>query len=228
MALKKILIVAEKADTADWKKSILARAEFEVLVAHSSEEALEIHRREKSSLMVIDLGLGGRKGEQLCRDIRADEALRNVSIIAIGSAPSVEMARFSQCGANEFLLHPLNQDIFQRAISNLIEVSPRMNCRALFQGSVTGHLGAEGFFAVSRNLSRSGILISTTYPMKKNDIFECSFVLPDIGEVFVKAEVVRLLEGNAGEFLYGSRFIVTSDRDMQYIDTFLKKESECE
>src|SRR6476659_4390931 len=78
---KKVLIVDDTPGGAAPIREILMRAAWTALEATSGRQALEIHRRERSDLIIMDVEMRGLDGEQVTRTIRADPSLRDVSIL---------------------------------------------------------------------------------------------------------------------------------------------------
>lgn len=72
MAAKQtILVVEDETKISDVLKSYLEREGFFVATAVDGEEALRLHARLSPALVLLDLMLPKRSGEEVCREIRA-------------------------------------------------------------------------------------------------------------------------------------------------------------
>ena len=72
MAAKQtILVVEDEEKIADVLKSYLEREGFLVAIAYDGEEALRLHSSLSPALVLLDLMLPKRSGEEVCREIRA-------------------------------------------------------------------------------------------------------------------------------------------------------------
>lgn len=72
MAVKQtILVVEDETKISDVLKSYLEREGFFVATAVDGEEALRLHARLSPALVLLDLMLPKRSGEEVCREIRA-------------------------------------------------------------------------------------------------------------------------------------------------------------
>ena len=72
MAAKQtILVVEDEQKIADVLKSYLEREGFLVATASDGEEALRLHASLSPALVLLDLMLPKRSGEEVCREIRA-------------------------------------------------------------------------------------------------------------------------------------------------------------
>jgi len=66
-----ILVVEDEQKIADVRKSYLEREGFLVAVGADGEEALRLHASLSPALVLLDLMLPKRSGEDVCREIRA-------------------------------------------------------------------------------------------------------------------------------------------------------------
>ena len=64
------MVVDDEAALADVVASYLSREHFEVTVCHSGPEALEVAREVDPDVVVLDLGLPGIDGVEVCRQLR--------------------------------------------------------------------------------------------------------------------------------------------------------------
>ena len=64
------LVVDDEAPLADVVASYLAREHFEVTVCHTGAEALAVAREVDPDVVVLDLGLPGIDGLEVCRQLR--------------------------------------------------------------------------------------------------------------------------------------------------------------
>ncbi|MDP3447604.1 MAG: response regulator transcription factor [Eubacteriales bacterium] len=70
-AKETILVVEDEQKIADVLKSYLEREGFSVVCAADGEEALRLHALLSPALVLLDLMLPKRSGEDVCREIRA-------------------------------------------------------------------------------------------------------------------------------------------------------------
>ncbi len=71
----RILVVDDEIEILRALQRSLAAHEFEVFTASSGEEALEAIARHRPDLMVLDLGLPGISGLEVCKRVRAESSL---------------------------------------------------------------------------------------------------------------------------------------------------------
>jgi predicted Zn finger-like uncharacterized protein len=100
-----ILVVDDARFFRDVMLDILQPLQGEILTAADGEEALQIIRRSRPQLVILDLKLPKFDGYQLIRAVRSDPALANVKLLAMSGVyrEKEEMHRVLLAGADDFL-----------------------------------------------------------------------------------------------------------------------------
>ncbi|MDP3732550.1 MAG: response regulator [Candidatus Omnitrophota bacterium] len=109
MMKKKILLVEDTPTILKMAEFRLRKADFEVVTAQSGEEALEIVDKERPDLMLLDYGLPGIDGAEVCRRFKSDERLKRIPII-IFSATLEDLKRVKEFGADDGILKPYESE----------------------------------------------------------------------------------------------------------------------
>lgn len=101
-----ILLAEDEEDIAKIEKSYLERAGYEVQLACDGETALRIALESSPDLLLLDLMLPKKSGEEVLRAVRAHSSLP----VIIVSAKSEENDRISglQHGADDYLTKPFS------------------------------------------------------------------------------------------------------------------------
>ena len=96
----KYIIAGERmAQLLDGHRQAISRSsELSILGARTGEEILDLHREYQARLLILDVIIPGANPEEICRRVRADPQLRQVSLIVIGTAAS--LATVKRCAAN--------------------------------------------------------------------------------------------------------------------------------
>ena len=82
---KRILVVEDQADTRRIIRDMLAPTDYEVSEAENGEEALAAIARQRPDLILMDIQLPIMDGYTATSRIKADPALRSITIIAVTS-----------------------------------------------------------------------------------------------------------------------------------------------
>ena len=80
---KKVLCIEDEREMIDLIKLILERRGFEVLGALGGKEGLEVIRREKPDLILLDLMMPEVDGWEVYRQMKADEQLKDIAVIVV-------------------------------------------------------------------------------------------------------------------------------------------------
>ena len=226
--MKKILISDDVMMIIANEKSFLGRNDIELFMAPTSDDMLDIHRAERADIIISTLHTSGMMCEDLCSAIRADEALRKVSIILICSNNAVDIERSSQCKANVSMTLPVAPSQLLEKVQQLMDISSRESYRVLVGVLIEGTSKDKSFFGRSGNISSTGMLIETEKALEKGDQVACSFFLPSSSQIKTKGEVVRIVKQVAGSKSnqYGVRFLSLSAEDKDAVESFISIKSQ--
>ncbi len=86
-----------------------------------SLSAMEVIKRKKPSLILLDLCMPGIDGLTLCRRLKADPETRDLPIVAIsGSAKDADRRAILAQGAEAFIKKPFDSDSFPKEIAEIL------------------------------------------------------------------------------------------------------------
>jgi DNA-binding response OmpR family regulator len=102
-----VLIVEDEPAIADLIRLNLARAGYGVHVEHHGDHALDAVRRLKPAAIILDVGLPGMDGTEICRKLRADQDWTPVLFV---TARDDEVDRIVglELGADDYVTKPFS------------------------------------------------------------------------------------------------------------------------
>lgn len=104
---KSILIVEDEPSIRKFIKINLERNGFNVLEAGSGEEGIEIARKEKVDIVLLDIMLPGIDGFEVCKVLR--EELPNLGIIMLtAKSQDVDKIMGLEYGTDDYMTKPFN------------------------------------------------------------------------------------------------------------------------
>ena len=104
---KRILVVEDQEDNRQIIRDLLSATDYEIIEAESGEEALAAVAKQRPDLILMDIQLPGIDGYETTRRIKADPALRSITIIAVTSyALSGEEQQARAAGCDEYVPKP--------------------------------------------------------------------------------------------------------------------------
>jgi two-component system response regulator VicR len=80
---KLILCIEDEPEMIDLIRLILTRRGFEVKGANGGKEGLELIRKEKPDLVLLDLMMPDMDGWEVYQQMKADEATRDIPVIVV-------------------------------------------------------------------------------------------------------------------------------------------------
>jgi CheY-like chemotaxis protein len=203
---KKIIIAASIQSAVSTAASLFSRGSVAVLTAGTCEEILQLHRAQKADLIIGDAALPAMGGAALCRTIRKDPGLKDVSIVMACSGGEQAVAECRTAGSNDVLAMPLDPVRLFSTVSAMLVVQNRLAVRIPLRIMIEGRDGKETFVGMSQDLSVSGMLIESARLLQPGDRLHCNFTI-GARAVSVDCEVVRMQPKPAGGFQFGVRFV---------------------
>lgn len=209
--------------------SFLDRADVRVFPAASNEEALELHRDERTSLIAVHLQRTGLDTRKFCSLVRDDHSLSKVSVIILCQDEATALDFGAGCRANAVMIKPVPADRFTRALRRLLTISGRTAYRVLLSVTVDASGPRGSFFSRSLNVSPTGLLIEAEQPIGIGSRVSCSFYLPGRQQVRSACEVVRVETPPAGAGdktnRYGIRFLDLRPEEKTALEAFIAEKT---
>jgi two-component system phosphate regulon response regulator PhoB len=105
--MKKILIIEDDADLYSLIQYNLEKEGFQFVGSQTGKGALELCRRERPDLVILDIMLPDSDGLEICKGIRASSDLANIPVIFL-TARASETDRIVglELGANDYIVKP--------------------------------------------------------------------------------------------------------------------------
>jgi two-component system response regulator MprA len=105
MSSSAVLVVEDDPDLRRLLRDGLSREGFEVEVATTGRQAIEVGKQKPSALLVIDIGLPDSDGRDVCQALRAQGHLAPVIFLTARDALADRLSGFS-AGGDDYLTKP--------------------------------------------------------------------------------------------------------------------------
>jgi len=172
--MKKIMLIEDDADLFALLKYNLEREGFQMVGAQTGKGAVELCRRERPDLVILDIMLPDSDGLDICKGIRSQPELASIPVIFL-TARASETDRIVglELGANDYIVKPF----FVRELIARIKIQfrsqqqparslqigglylDRSSCRVTLSG-VPLSLTATEFRLLEFLMSRPGVVFS--------------------------------------------------------------------
>lgn len=115
MMKKKVLVIDDEKELGLMAREVLADDGVDVSVAYTALDGLEVLKRSRYDVVLLDLMLPDEHGLTLLKQIRDKDLMTRIVIVtAYGSIESAVEAMKS--GANDFLAKPLSPEVVREVV----------------------------------------------------------------------------------------------------------------
>ncbi|HWY48569.1 MAG TPA: response regulator transcription factor [Bryobacteraceae bacterium] len=172
--MKKIVLIEDDTDLFALLKYNLEKESFAIAGSQTGKGAIELCRRERPDLVILDIMLPDSDGLEICKGLRNHSELANVPIIFLTARVSeTDRILGLELGANDYIVKPFfirelvarvknqlrTQTVPTRSVrAGALELD-RASCRVLLNGSEVA-LTATEFRLLDFLMSRPGVVYS--------------------------------------------------------------------
>jgi two-component system, OmpR family, phosphate regulon response regulator PhoB len=119
VVMARILIVNDEADLVDLCEMVLEEAGHECTALTDGRRALEMARRSRPDLIVLDWLMPQSKGDELLRQLRTDPETARIRVLLVSAMHDGEI-KARTYAADGFLKKPFDADALLHAVRQLL------------------------------------------------------------------------------------------------------------
>ncbi|MGB4592242.1 MAG: response regulator [Coriobacteriia bacterium] len=116
---KRVLVVDDEHDIANLEKVILTGAGFDVEIAHSGQEALDMVAASAPDVMVLDVMMPGMDGWEVAGRLKADPGTKQVPILMLTAQGLGEESVPTFSHINEYYTKPFEPGRLVKLVKRL-------------------------------------------------------------------------------------------------------------
>lgn len=103
--MSKILFIEDEPNLQKAIGEVLKQEGFEILAALDGEKGLEVAKKEKPDLILLDLILPKKDGFEVLRDLKADKELKDIPVIILTNLEGTgDVEKALDLGATTYLV----------------------------------------------------------------------------------------------------------------------------
>ena len=124
MEKHKILIIDDEVDLVDLVKLRLEFHNFYVTPLYTSTRAMEVAKREKPNLILLDVMMPDKNGYEVCKELKSDKDTLNIPVILFTAKPQQReyiKKGYKDVGADDYILKPFDPNDLLYKISQLLK-----------------------------------------------------------------------------------------------------------
>ncbi|MBN2408001.1 MAG: response regulator [Elusimicrobia bacterium] len=119
---KQILIIDDNRQAVDMLQLILEEKGYSVSSAYEGESGLAKIKEKKPDLIVLDVGLPGIDGYQVCETVKSDPVTGNIPIVMLtGRDMGSDFDKAMEKKADWYIVKPYNIEHLLKVFDKLIE-----------------------------------------------------------------------------------------------------------
>ncbi|CAN5625603.1 response regulator transcription factor [soil metagenome] len=195
----KILLVDDEPDILEFMEYNLKKEGYQVYLAKNGKEAIEVAKKEKPHLAILDIMMPVMDGIEACRQMREIPELSH-TIITFLTARNEEYSQIAgfDVGADDYISKPIKPRLMMSRIKALLR---RVNGNVANGGSPTVHIG-------NLKIDRERYLVFNneepiSFPRKEFELLALLTSKP--GKVFTREDILSRVWGS--EIVVGDRTI---------------------
>ena len=105
-----ILIVDDNRENLELLEAYLEDIECRTIAAYDGPDALEIIKKDKPDLVLLDIMMPKMSGFEVCRRVKNDPSTAHIPIIMVTALNEFgDMQRAVDCGTDDFVSKPVNK-----------------------------------------------------------------------------------------------------------------------
>jgi CheY-like chemotaxis protein len=117
---RRILVVDDNEDAAEWLATLLNLTGHETHVAHDGVEAIRAAERLLPDVVLLDIGLPGMDGYEVCRRIREQPWGRDLVLVALtGWGQEEDRQKSREAGFDRHLIKPVDDEVIMNLLASL-------------------------------------------------------------------------------------------------------------
>lgn len=183
----KILVVEDDADISNMLLDLLGQNGWEAVPAYSGTEALMVLERGGFSLVMLDLMLPGKSGQEVLAEMRAGAA-RHLPVIAVSALGAVtSKVEVLGLGANDYVTKPFDNDEL------VARIQVQLRAAAEHPAPADGLLRHGALSLDPQGLSAA--VGETPLPLTKRELLILRLLLETPKKVFTKGNIYESVWG---------------------------------
>jgi DNA-binding NtrC family response regulator len=124
MTREKILIIDDTPANLDLLTAALEPRGYEILAASGGEAGLKIAARAQPDLILLDVMMPGRDGFAICRELKADDATREIPVLFItAKQETAAVLNGFRVGAVDYILKPFQPEEVAGRVETHLKIS---------------------------------------------------------------------------------------------------------
>ena len=121
----KILIADDEPNILISLEFLMKREGYEVHLARDGQEALELLRRERPRLVLLDVMMPKKTSFEVCQEVRNDDDIRSTLILMLtAKGRETDVVKGLALGADAYMTKPFSTRDLVQKVREMLEAAP--------------------------------------------------------------------------------------------------------
>jgi len=121
----KVLIADDEPNIVISLEYLMKRAGYEVLVARDGQEALDLLRRERPRLVLLDVMMPKKSGHEVCQELRADDQIKDTLVLMLtAKGRDTDVDKGLGVGADAYMTKPFSTKELVAKVAQMLDTAP--------------------------------------------------------------------------------------------------------
>lgn len=128
-AMARILIVDDSPDNIAIASMILEKDNYEILTATSGEQALEMARKARPDVILLDIQMPQMDGFQVCRRLKSEAATESIPVLFVSAhhKDAEAVSRGLTLGGDDYIVKPFNSTELRARVNVLARLKSHVD-----------------------------------------------------------------------------------------------------
>lgn len=195
--MKTILIIDPAVTFVKYISLALSRMGYQIVHSPDAENALEILKKDKFSLLICETKLPGMGGLEFCEIVKSRPVISDIPLILITTDGTLETKQAAQkLGCADYKTKPLTVHALHELMQQHLPFnSKRLKLRATMTLSTTINDGVRTLDLKASCLGEGGMYLELTTPYPIGTLLDIALPLPGLNTPLeLKGEVVYVID----------------------------------
>jgi two-component system cell cycle response regulator DivK len=121
---KKVMIIEDNQLNQKIADMIIKQLGHDTIQVFDGKQAVDMVRKEKPHLIILDIKLVDISGIDICKEIKADPELKNIPVIVVTALSSDEDKKniVAESGCDNYIAKPFFPDLFAQTIGRYVPI----------------------------------------------------------------------------------------------------------
>lgn len=121
----KVLIADDEPNIVISLEYLMKRAGYQVLVARDGQEALDLLRRERPRLVLLDVMMPKKSGHEVCQELRADVQIKDTLVLMLtAKGRDTDVDKGLGVGADAYMTKPFSTKELVAKVAQMLDAAP--------------------------------------------------------------------------------------------------------